>query len=63
MNGSPCQGLVICVSGPSGVGKGTVIRKDMTVNDGIFPPDKVQSIQNTCETLLALIMHTSKPVK
>ncbi len=48
----------------SEINKGlTKIRKDMSVTDGIFPPDKVQSIQNTCESLLALIMHTSKPVK
>jgi hypothetical protein len=37
------------------------IRKDMDAPDGNFPPDKVQSIQNTCENLLSLIMHTSKP--
>lgn len=41
----------------------TQIRKDMSVADGIFPPDKVQSILNTCERLLALIMHTGKPAK
>ena len=41
----------------------TKIRKDMDVPDGNFPPDKVQSIQNTCENLLALIMHTGKAGK
>ncbi|MCE9519907.1 MAG: hypothetical protein K8R87_10190 [Verrucomicrobia bacterium] len=48
----------------SEINKGlTSIRKNMTADDGIFPPDKVLAIQKTCETLLALIMHTSKPVK
>lgn len=41
----------------------TKIRKDMDTPDGNFPPDKVLSIQNTCENLLALIMHTRKPAK
>jgi guanylate kinase len=29
------RGLIICVSGPSGVGKGTVIRKTMELRPGI----------------------------
>lgn len=41
----------------------TKIRKDMDVPDGNFPPERVQSIQNTCENLLALIMRTGKAVK
>jgi hypothetical protein len=41
----------------------TRIRKDMDAADGSFPPDKVQSIQSTCESLLQLIMHTGKPGK
>lgn len=36
------------------------IRKDMDAPDGTFPPDKVQSIQSTCENLLALIMGSGK---
>lgn len=41
----------------------TKIRKDMDAADGNFPPDKVQSIQVTCENLLGLIMHTSRQNK
>lgn len=41
----------------------TKIRKDMDSPDGSFPPEKVQSIQNTCEHLLALIMRSGKTVK
>lgn len=32
---APARGLVICVSGPSGVGKGTVIREVMAMRPGI----------------------------
>lgn len=46
------------------IGKGLIkIRKDMDVTDGNFPPDKVHSIQSTCEDLLALIFQNKKSVK
>ncbi len=39
------------------------IRKDMDVADGNFPQDKVQSIQSTCEDLLAMMLQTKKAGK
>ncbi len=46
------------------IGKGLdKIRKDMDVADGKFPQDKVQSIQSTCEDLLAMMLQTKKAGK
>lgn len=46
------------------IGEGlTKIRKDMDVPEGNFPPDRVQSIQGTCEKLLDLILRTGKASK
>ncbi len=46
------------------IGKGlNKIRKDMDVADGNFPPGKVQSIQSTCEELLAIMLQTKKAGK
>lgn len=39
------------------------IRKDMDVADGNFPQDKVQSIQTTCEELLAMMLQNKKAGK
>lgn len=41
----------------------TRIRKDMDAPEGNFAPEKVQSIQGTCEELLALILQTRKSGK
>ena len=41
----------------SAINKGlTKIRKDMDSPEGNFPPEKVQSINSTCEDLLSLIL-------